>query len=277
MQSSFLNLSNFRIILLPLSLTIFANLPAKELSEFLHEKLEKVYTKASGRFTSKIEKKQNELFTQAGLVKKDPLYSELEIALDALYKDPVYDFYKQLKKACLLIDQLKEHHRHLMESELLQHLNNLIDRLHRYEQFTSFRATLKKERVALIEIAEEKDLLVSLEKILTYQEKDLKELSEKERERVTQLPSYLHVEQVQKKYLQTTVVKKFLTQVAQLHDLLVQQKIALLKNKEYQKLLNTQELVTSEIMQENPDQETIRKTLTNLQRELHTISIADLL
>ena len=278
MQSTFLNLSNFRIILLPLAITLFANLSAKQPHESLLEKLDEAHAKISSRFSPKIEKKQKELFAQADLVKKDPLYNELEIALDALHKDPVYDFYSQLKEACTFIDQLKEYHRHLVGSELLQHLNSLVDRLHRYEQFTSFRATLKKERVALIEVAEEKDLLGSLEKILTYQGKDLKELSEKERERVTQLPSYLHAEQVQKKYLQIPVVKKFLTSAAQLHDLLVQQEIALLKNKEYQSLLYTQELrAIPENIKEGSDHAAIRKTIIALHHELHTVSVEEVL
>ncbi len=278
MQSTFLNLSHFRIILLPLAITLFANLSAKQPHESLLEKIDEAYARISTRFSPKIEKKQRELFAQADLVKKDPLYNELEIALDALHKDPVYDFYSQLKEACAFIDQLKEHHRHLVGSELLQQLNSLVDRLHRYEQFTSFRATLKKERVALIEVAEEKDLLGSLEKILTYQEKDLKELSEKERERVTQLPSYLHVEQVQKKYLQTPVVKKFLIHTTQLYDLLVQQEIALLKNKEYQQLLYTHELrAIPGSIKESSDQTTTSKIIIALQHELHTISIDELL
>ena len=278
MQSTFLNLSHLRIILLPLIMTLFANVSAKQPYELLQEKIDDTYVKISSRFSQKIEKKQKELFAQVDLVKKDPLYNELEVALDALYKDPIYDFYSKLKEVCLFIDQLKEHHHHIIGSELLQDLNTILERLQSYEQLTSFRATLKKERVVLIEVAEEKDLLSSLEKILTYQGKDLKELCKKERERVVELPSYLNAEQVQKKYLQTSTVKKFLSYATQLRDLLTQQEAAVLKNKEYQSLLYTYELITTPRgSKESREPLAIKKSIITLHHELHTVSIKETL
>jgi hypothetical protein len=156
-----------------------------------------------------------------------------------------------------------------------------VERLKNYEIFASLRSTLKKQRVALLELFEEKELILSVEKILKYQNKELSELLTEQRKAVIALPNYQFAEKIQKKYLETKAVKKLQALIEKEQELLVQKQNALLKNKEYQKALRTFELLCFSLPTPQEQQQEIdflmKKDLLRFQYELLTVPLENTL
>ncbi len=226
---------------------LFFSFPYSILSSTLHEKTkEKLFAlqeKVTKRFETKLNQTKTTLETCIAALKIDPLYGEMETALHALYQDPTYKLYKTTLETHEFILELEGYNKTIIHPELLTKINNLLEQLKNYEHFTSLRSTLKKQRVALLELFEEKELILSVEKILQYQDKELEKLLTKQREKINALPSYQHAQEVQKKYLETKATKNFLFYLEKKRDLIVQEQSALLKNKEYQKALSEYELL----------------------------------
>jgi len=277
MHSTFSTLPHFRKFLI--SLALFSSSVALPIAplEQTQKDLQESCSKITARLVLKIATKERDVRKSADIVRKDPLYHELELALTALEKEPIYRSYQLLQRSCRFIQRLQTHNHLLLDTELLTELNKLVDELKNEELFTSFRATLKKERVALIEIGEEKDLMSSLEKILTYQGRDLQHLAIKEKDRVEALASYQHAIAVQKKYLASQTVKNFIASANKLHDLLAQYQITLLKNKEYQQQLRAYERRFIPLKAGAHEQEIdeTKNMLSSLERDLHTIPLED--
>lgn len=244
MQTTFSTLTYPKIVFLFFLSSFTAQLHSSEFSlEAANKEVTMVRQKITNRFEVKIAQKQKELELCINSIKKEALYHELETAITALHKEPVYEFYALIFEAHEFIKELERYNASIIRTELLKKINELLEYLKTDETFTSLRSTLKKQRVALIELFEEKDLILSIENILKYQNKDLTDLLAKQLKKVHLLTSYQHAQEVQKKYLATPSITKFFTCIEKIQNLLVQQEVALLKSKEYQKATRTYELL----------------------------------
>lgn len=221
----------------------FSSLPSPyESCKKAHQEMHEAQEKITKRFEAKLTQIDNVLEVCVVKVKAEPLYTELQEALQALYKDPAYKFYLVIRQTHTFIEELETYNKAIIRPALLAHIHELIDQLKHYEKLTSLRSTLKKQRVALLELFEEKDLILSVEKILKYQNKELIELITEQQKEIATHSTYQQVEQIHTKYLATSAVKKLLASLEKKREILLQQENALTKNKIYQKALHTYQL-----------------------------------
>ena len=241
MQTTFPTLPSCKIIFISFFLSVPHLLISAESLETAQQNVALAQEKVTKRLETKLNQKQTELELCITAVKAEPLYSRLEKALQDLRKEPAHEFYRLNREMHDFIKELENYNKVIIRPELLTKINTLLEQLKNYDTFTSLRSTLKKQRVALLELFEEKDLILSVEKILKYQNKELAELLAEQQKIVTALPTYQHVQELQTSYLETKTVKKLLLCIEKKRELILQQKSALLKSKEYQKALDTYE------------------------------------
>jgi hypothetical protein len=236
--------------------------------------------KVTKRFEAKLNQAQMNLEASITTLKTEPLYSTLEIAIQNLHKEPAYQLYILTRETHIFIEELENYNKVLIRPELLTKINNLLDALKTTELFSSLRSTLKKQRVALLELFEEKDLIISVEKILKYQNKELSVILVEQQKSVLALSSYQNAQEVQKKYLETKAVKNVLSCIEKMRETLLQRQNALLKNKEYQKALNAHELISFSRPASSEEQQMekfTKKELLNLQSQLFIIPLENVL
>lgn len=277
MQINFPPLHFTKVIIISLLLSFPLIRAASESVEKAKQELLAAQEKTTKRFAVKLSQTQTHLETYAAALKTEPLHNELETAIHALHKEPPYQLYKLTKETCTFIQELGDYNKTVIHSKLLVKINDLVERLKNYETFTSLRSTLKKQRVALLELFEEKELILSVEKILKYQSKELSELLTEQQKTVLALPTYQHAQEVQKKYLKTKAVKTVQTCIEKKRELLLQQQSALLKSKEYQKALHNFELLSFCLPTTQKQQREIealtKEDLLNLQHELFIVPL----
>ncbi len=280
MQTNFHTLTSYKIVFISLFLFLPQILLSTEDSEIAKKNSSAMHEKITKPFETKISLKQTELELCVAAVKTEPLYIELETALNNLFKEPTYELYKVTDETYEFIKELESYNKLVIRPELLTKINALLDQLKTYEIFSSLRSTLKKQRVALLELFEEKDLILSVEKILKYQNKELVELITEQKKGITALPTYQQVQELQKKYLETKTVKNLLLCIEKKRDLLIQQEKALLKNKEYQKVLNAHELLSFSLATSEQQQESYsmaKRELLKLQHDLFLVPLENIL
>ena len=281
MQTNFYPLHFTKIIFVSFLLSFPFTITPSESIEKAKKEVATAQEKITNRFEIKLNQTQTTLEACITVLKTEPLYSELEAAIHNLRKDPAHELYRLNHETHDFIKELENYNKVIIRPELLTKINTLLEQLKTYETFSSLRSTLKKQRVALLELFEEKDLILSVEKILKYQNKELSDLLAEQQKIVTALPSYQQVQELQKKYLETKAVKKLLLCIEKKRELLLQQQSALLKSKEYQKALNVYELLsfshftTPEHQQESGG--AAKKELLKLQHELFIIPLENTL
>ncbi len=280
MQTNFPTLPSYKIVFISLFLTLPQTLIRTMSLETAQKDLVTSREKVTKRFETKIKQKQAELELCITAIKAEPLYSELERALDNFHKEPAHKLYTLTHETHTFIKELETYNKVIIRPELLTKINTLLEQLKTFEIFSSLRSTLKKQRVALLELFEEKDLILSVERILSYQNNELVELLTEQRKAVTALPTYQHIQELQKSYLETKSVKKLLLCIEKKQELLLQQQSALLKSKEYQKAFNVYERLT--FTQPPPTQyqesgNAAKKELLKLQHELFIIPLENTL
>ncbi len=281
MQTNFLTLPSCKIIFISFFLALpHVTIPTESL-ETAKQNVVTAQEKVAKRFETKLSQRQDALNKCVTVVKAEPLYKELETAFDALRKEPAHELYRLNHEIHDFIKELENYNKVLIRPEFLTKINTLLEQLKTYETFTSLRSTLKKQRVALLELFEEKDLILSVEKILKYQNKELADLITEQQKIVFALPSYQQVQELQRKYLQTKAVKNLLFAIEKKRELLGQQQSALLKNREYQDALHTFELLSfshTPTLEHQQDSVNAAKTeLLKLQHDLFIIPINTIL
>jgi hypothetical protein len=239
---------------------IFPNESCKKAQKELIEAQEKI----TQRFTIKLTQSDINLEACVTKVKRDALYNELETALQAVKNDPVYKIYRLIYQTHTFINELEKYNKSTIRPDLLIQINTLLDQLKNYEKLTSVRSTLKKQRVALLELFEEKDLILSVEKILKYQNKELSDLITTHYKEVVASSSYQHLQQIHTKYLASSVVQKLLACIEKKREILLQQQNALFRNKNYQKALYAWELCVNS----HPDLEDLQTPGSQVKKEL---------
>jgi|GEM_PF-2840817 len=280
MQKNFKLLHFIKIIFLSLIASFPHIIIPSESLERAKQNVAIAQEKVTKRFEAKLNQAQINLETSITRLKKEPLYSTLERAIQTLHKEPVHQLYTLTRETHTFIEELENYNKVLIRPELLTKINNLLDALKTTELFTSLRSTLKKQRVALLELFEEKDLIISVEKILKYQNKELSVILLEQQKSVLALSSYQDAQEVQKKYLETKAVKAVLSCIEKMRAILLERQNALLKNKEYQKALNAHELVSFSrpaLPEEQQMEKFTKKELLNLQFELFIVPLENVL
>jgi hypothetical protein len=277
MQTNFFTLPSRHVIFISLFLCLPQLLIPNDLREIAKKNVMIAQEKITKRFETKLAQKNKELELCVIAVKTEPRYSALEKAIQELHKEPAHTLYTLTYETHSFIEELESYNKVIIRPELLTKINILLDQLKTSEILSSLRSTLKKQRVALLELFEEKDLILSVEKILQYQNKELVELLIEQQKKVIVLPSYQQVQELQKDFLATQAVKKLLGCIEKIQDLLAQQESALAKSKEYQKAVNKYELLSFSPGNHPPhDQKSdnsAKKELLKLQHELFLTSL----
>lgn len=238
-------------------------------------------TKLCKQITEPFEKKQTKLLAQLHTeiddIKKDPLYQELVTLFHTLEESVEYQQYTLLTSTINLIADLQAFNSGITQSDLLTKTNDGLDRLHpQKENFSVVRALLKKQRVALIELLDEKDLIESLEKNLRLLQKELSASLQEQKEKLTKTETYDQLQKLQKNYLDSQGVQKIETSLKKLQTLEAQKDIALLKNQEY--LTITKQIERLEQHQPpHPATTELTAHIKKTEHELFLIPVEDLL
>lgn len=255
-------------------------LTSKASSELSKPKLSALYSELSlssqsitNRFENQKNQKLKELATYSALIKNKKLYHDLQNAFKVLEDDKTYKSYATLIETIELIGDLQTFNQNITESTLLEKTNKQLETLKGEESLSTVRSLLKKQRGALIELLDDKDFIISNAKSLQSQQQELINLITVQKAKLLETTPYKSIQILQKEYLALPEVDKINGCLEKLYTLTNQIEIALLKNKDHQKIIRSIKLFDPQIRQDDQ----ILKVINSTRQELFLVPIEDIL
>ncbi len=135
--------------------------------------------------------------------------------------------------------QLSEKNTSCLDQHILNRISSILEQIKNKEIFVALNQTLKKEKTALLEIAEEKKFIETIQSLINFHLKDLMSQEMALQQTFFSSELFLNCKTLQEQYLATTFAKKLIELLDTLQTL-NNKKIALVqKNKQCQLLKNT--------------------------------------